>query len=234
MRLFELTKTKITPDDEEYYKKLAKTYIIPWNETTLVNFEFIKKIKQDCQPYLQEVGSKVFEGGGLWRGMQDGHKPRQLKTARLQDRKPRDSSQQIHDGMNEYFDSRFGHPFRNGVFVTGEGGEYGEYGFPFQIFPIGNFDYLWSTDVPDLMGTVDAYEWRPEKYRYSAEDLQERHQQMINTFIKSELTGYETKHLAAAAFSGNEIMLWCEQYYALSRTVARNENFIMAAQNIIR
>ena len=232
MRLFEIEKTIITPEDEKYYKQLAKTYLLPWSNATVANFEFVKKVKQDCQPYLQEAGSSVFSGNGIWRGINESD-PRLRKTARLENREPAGTPLIVHKYVNEYLNKKFGHPFRNGVFVTGERGQYGTYGVPYQIFPIGKFEYLWSDKVKDLLFTLRDFERdndfdSPENYSYEKE-LKPK----LVKFTR-KLRGYKKTDLPAAAFSGNEIMIWCKQYYALHRSIARNEKFADAAANIIR
>jgi len=179
--------TKITPEDDEFYRKLGKYHGVPMTESVMMNFAFVNQIKEDCQPYLKEMDNLVFSGRGLWRGMDSPNKKLRItKTTRLDNRIPKDMPQYIHDKLNEYFDRRFGHPYRNGVFATGPAGEYFVYGEAYQIFPIGNFDYIWSMDIEDLMGTLGDFDFGPEEKIVDLDAHTETMDRQIDTFIKSK------------------------------------------------
>ena len=118
-------------------------------------------IVDKCKPYLQEIhwnvaevvmyrgllNSKGFEARGMDAG---------IKQARLSSRRPRDSSQEVHDDMNVFFDKNYGHPYRDGVFVSGRRSEAGSYGEAYAIFPVGEYDYIWHPDVTDLLTSTGA------------------------------------------------------------------------------
>lgn len=234
MKIFELTQTKITPADVSFYRILADSYGgFGLTEEMIQNFDFIKKIREDCQPYIKEAGSDIFKNG-MWRGIKGtDKKPRLLKTARLENRTPTDMPVYLHGKLNEYFDNRFGHPYRNGVFVTGDQSEAMNYGEAYQIFPIGEFDYLWSPDVDDLMTEIDGFQWDSKEIT----DLDAQNEAMdrqIAKFIKSSLRNYKNNYLGKAVQSHTEIMLWTKQYYAIHEDITVNYHMRDAYKNIIR
>ena len=219
MRINELIDNSTDPKDLKYYSQLAKTYGLSYGEKTMSNFKFMGKIKRDCQPYLKQAGNMVFRNG-LWRGLGlDNPSARMTKTARLGDRIPRDMDQGLHEKLNVFFNNTYGHPYRNGVFVTGDADEASQYGQLYQIFPIGNFDYLWSPDIPDLMGALSTYNHYNEDF---------------NEWMSENLTTYRGNDLQHAARMNTEIMLWTKQYYALSAGAIMGDSQKDAYLNILR
>lgn len=219
MRINELIDNLTDPKDLAYYRKLAKTYGLPLSEATIENFKFMAKIKRDCQPYLKQAGNLVFREG-MWRGLGlDNPSERMTKTARLDDRVPRDMDQDLHESLNVFFNDTYGHPYRNGVFVTGDRAEASQYGELYQIFPIGKFDYLWSPEIPDLMGALSMY-------NYYNEDFDE--------WMSANLTTYRDNDLQHAVRMNSEIMLWTKQYYALASRTPADTAWQDAYLNILR
>ncbi len=73
-------------------------------------------------------------------------------------RKPTDSPQWLHDALNENIEAKTGIAFRSkSVFVVPSADIASNYGMPYIVFPIGDYDYAWSTILLDAM--YDLYGW---------------------------------------------------------------------------
>ena len=164
-------------------------------------------IKQDCQPYLQSVTDPLR----LFRGMAyEGKMSLLRKQIRLNDRKPKAMNDEIHNVINDYFTREFGEPFRNALFVISNSNLASSFGIVYNIFPIGEFTYLWSPKVEDLNYNIlnGALETSPGK---SKEDLiDELHHQLSKYH-------YRTHGLNDALDFKHEIMIRCKEYYALPK-----------------
>ena len=197
--------------------------------------DMFHKIYQNCQPFLQEIGDpNKFT---LYRGIQDTaftENPYQgIKDVRLDNRLPTDTSQSDHTEINQYFEEAYGHPYRNGLFVTGTALIAENYGDVYAIFPIGKFDYIWHPKIPDLyseiiqdeagsdhwrdfashqigkenMEALDIREWDNFRDMYSQVDL-------LSWYIDEQVGPYKTDQLKVGIRKARtEIMIWVKQYY---------------------
>ena len=120
------------------------------------------------------------------------------KGVRLIDRTPAASSDDTHKMLNNRFTELYGEPFRNAMFATGSERKTWTYGLPFQIFPIGEFTFLWSPTVGDLWAQLEIV-------KYQSLDL-------VDKLIES----YQTVDLKSASLSNKEVMIRCKNYYAMS------------------
>lgn len=74
------------------------------------------------------------------------------------DRKPRDTTQYVHDLVNAYFVKRFGVKVRSeGLFATGDRHTAEKYGHPYYAFPVGQFKFVWGTHKGDPV--MDTLHW---------------------------------------------------------------------------
>ena len=115
------------------------------------NFDLIIK---NCQPYLRQIKNDL-----MFRGLtipQDSNAAFGKKKARLDGREPMDTSPKIHNSLNKHFTEEYGHPYRNGVFTTGDSNIAGKYGDTMMIFPIGDFEFIWHPEIKDLFQNVYA------------------------------------------------------------------------------
>jgi len=196
--------------------------------------EDVRKLKQlaqlvykNCQPFLEEIDYEVGEYV-LYRGINKGKDIAQIFTnqllSRRPDRMPLHTDQFAHDAFNEYFTKKFNHPFRNALFVTGNIKIAKDYGTPYAVFPIGDFEYLWAKNTTDL---YVAY-----SYTEPAKDFS-----ILNKFMNYAGVGMDSDSFASikkdtfkwlnddvefsqedlkdAIETGNEIMLWVDNYYAI-------------------
>ena len=183
------------------------------------------QVKKDCKFYLSQIdpgkdilyrGIRDKELAGTGRGMTDTFIK---KDVRLDDRNPKDTDAKAHEYINNYFVEHYGAPFRNGLFATGRESESFKYGTSFQIFPIGNFEFLWSASVKDLwvesrplriaLGDASRGD-NPEHWR------DERVKKELDIFEQAILGSYRTTNLSAAVKSDTEVMMRPNSYYATS------------------
>ncbi len=169
--------------------------------------EILKLIKKDCKPFLQRIGNKIGSYK-LYRGMGFAENKDTIvrKSVRLGDRRPMSTAQSKHDRYNKFFVTMFGEPFRNALFVSGDEDMAKYYGEPYVIFPIGDFDWVWSTAINDIAMDIrwpDVNGWvnMPPDQITVDEKLGS-----LNYTINSNFIG--------AIKSGNEIMIRGKEYYA--------------------
>ena len=129
------------------------------------------EIYQNCQQYLQEVGNKPYKYA-MYRGISGiassaipglaGHDFDEStfgkKDVRLNDRKPLDTGEQEHAQVNAALKELYGHPYRNGLFVSGNYNVASGYGDLYCVFPIGKYEYIWHDTIDDLYSHVAGYD----------------------------------------------------------------------------
>ena len=164
------------------------------NEMTEKNLQMIEAfksaVKKGCKPYLNSV-KKCPVTKSLYRGIV-GNQAMMSKRVRT-NRKPKDLKQDLHEMADMLFLEHWGWRARSsGMFATGDYGTTLPYGdSAYMVFPQGKFKFLWSPKIDDMV-------------RINFERVSE--------IIKNE---YTDKDLCAAIASGHEIMIQCENYYAI-------------------
>ena len=178
--------------------------------------EVVKMIIRDCKPFLeQSYGTDYL----MYRGVQGLHKEgirNELggvmygkKTVRF-DRAPLSSLKPDHEAINAWFRENFNVSARSAaMFVFGEKAGnriLSSYGTPCIVFPIGEFQYIWSPNVRDLYITLNI----PSHVR------DEANPNALKDFIFKELdeVGYTNEDINRALKSTSEIMVVCKSYYA--------------------
>ena len=180
----------------------------------------LEKFKTDCAFMLTQLkGSKGNDL--LFHGTTNSPKGEwEIRTFK-QRTKPRDSSNYLHDKVNELFTDMFGSPARNWLFTTGILNEARVYGKTLEgvlvIFPIGKFEWLCGLDedLRDLTG------WHTRVTRQlmdTAKELtyDERQIQAAN-YIVSRMRHMRWLHnekLIECIRSGHEIHVKCNKFYA--------------------
>jgi len=175
--------------------------------------DILATIEKDCKPFLSLIGGDISKYR-MFRGMPFSRNSGNIfrKQIRLDDRRPMSTADIKHDRYNHFFQEVYGQPFRNSLFATGDRKMAKYYGYPFVVFPIGNFDWLWSKDVNDL--ALDIH-FPPVAGFHNVPPSQE----VIDD--KLEFAGYRKNHdLKAAIASGNEIMIRGKEYYAVRTAVS--------------
>jgi len=168
-----------------------------------------KTILRDCGPYLSMIGNKPTQYK-IWRGTND------IGTVFSKNkcpfnRSPRDTDEEVHWVVDEWFLERTGIRFRsNATFGTGDYDVVvSNYGSPYIIFPIGEFSYCWSTKVADM--TYDLF--NPDEGEILGTEVKKIQSELKKSnyvFNESMRQAIESKH---------EIMLHCPNgYYAVAYT----------------
>jgi len=172
-------------------------------EKTII--ETLLKIGQECKFYLKEAGLEAFS---LYRGLESSISTVD-KNIRLQGRETQAMSMDLKQYVNEFFTEYYGAPFRDSLFCTGDLQETDNFGYPYVIFPKGNFKYLWSPEVKDM-----NYKFNAWLHRFKKDiDPNNTSQVFINNVLSP--TEYKTTDLPSAIKSKNEIMIRGTGYYGI-------------------
>jgi len=196
------------------------------------------KIHEECMPWLT-----ASKGYIIWRGQKAScyrYGPCKVRK----NRKPLDTPLDVHKEFDKIFKKHFGWQCRSeGLLVSGDKQVAGSYGRPFQIFPIGKFRFVWSKQVHDLYGRYVEFmskegityagggDWKQtnlpkhqdtktlvmksDDLYLSKETLaayQNKVFKQLDDLIKKE---YSDKNIVSAIKSQNEIMIDCDEYYAI-------------------
>jgi len=182
----------------------------------------IAGIKQDCQPWLKQINYDISTFP-IYRGLGTVEKPVLKKKVRLLKRRPTDTSEGAHELLNKSFTTLFGEPFRNAMFASGDFTVTNDYGNLYMVFPIGEFTFIWSSDVKDIFSEHEnqldriAAGYDPEDGTMPIDDIEGTMLEYVNNL------GYHTTDLKNAIASGSEIMIRCESYYALQISLWQDE-----------
>lgn len=198
-------------------------------------FELI--LLEECQLFLDEF-KKIYLNGTklpLRRGMTFQPTEHVTKIKVNKNRKPSNTNIRVHNAADQWFLNTFGVKARSqSFFCTSSKTVANDYGFPFFVFPVGNFDIIWSRQVNDLF----MYLRESTILKNAGVEVSDRTQakEMINDpSIISDKLLYETvsKILDSADYvkgkldealaSKNEIMVLCDYYYVAED---RNEDVI--------
>jgi hypothetical protein len=130
----------------------------------LENFSEVKGIlNKDCSKFINEMVSTKSEI--LFRGFNflgDHKSPIKgvYEVDSQRGRFPKDMRMKFSDRLDDFFEDKFGERLRrNGVFVTKNPYTASNYSEPstksYIFFPIGDYKYYWSNDIPDLFTYVE-------------------------------------------------------------------------------
>ena len=181
-------------------------------EQELSSSNYLQIIEEKCKPFLSDVKkAKRF----LLSGKRSSKVVFQREVRK--NRKPKDTSKTIHDLANVYFKDKFGVEARNkSIFCTGDLSETGRYGDTYLIFPVGEYEIIWSPKVKDFtVHVTDKKNFKKYSKAYHKIGTEEEREKQLNQFIKDIVDTYKTGDLKKAIKSKNEIMLICEEYIAV-------------------
>jgi hypothetical protein len=183
-------------------------------------------ILRDCKPYLQMMnyGAVTSTNWGktftwLYRGMEAAYatsrpwenyiEPISVRT----DRRPRDTNQILHQIIDDWQAENLGFRGRTaGLFVSGSMSTSGDYGLPYVVFPIGQFNYYWAERVRDMAtsaGECAGSAWKTP----DPELIPEITQEIQNMLAKAEWHKNEGMQLYLNTYRRNEMVLDCKQFY---------------------
>lgn len=163
-------------------------------------------IMKNCSKYLRENNDPTMNI--MWRGMPFKSQGSVVKTVR-KDRKPVDTNFKVHGILDEWFNDTFGLRARSqGLFVTGDMKQAGTYGERFIIFPVGDYKYVWSPEVRDLLKVAKSD---------IALVLRDKPQSDHESAIRGIMDGlnYQTDGLVEALRTKHEVVMMCDQYIAV-------------------
>jgi hypothetical protein len=162
--------------------------------------EAISFIRKNCKPFLKSVGYKNHK---MFRGTDGGDAAEMFIGTPRKKRLPSDMDRGDQKLFDKAFYKVFGwHPRSEGLFVTGNYSSANRYGPIYQIFPIGNFKFIYSKDVEDL---YEEYNDDFSGYKKEIDDDRP-------AFIKKH---YTDQYLKQGIKAGVEITLLCEKYLAI-------------------
>jgi hypothetical protein len=114
----------------------------------------LKILENDCKEYINLLKS-CTKGSYLFRGFREQIDSYRKFDHNMDFRKPVNTPKKIHDLINSVFEPKFGWKIRNGVFCYGFNSSNGNpnelgYGKQHILFPIGEFNFVYSPDHFDI------------------------------------------------------------------------------------
>lgn len=156
-------------------------------------------LEQKCKPFLEEIGYDV-DRYTLLRGSRLSDPSSMIPGTRMffgpgaiENRTPKAMPVSIHKRLNDLFISKFGIPFRNSAFATGDYEQAADFGTVCMFFPVGEFKYCWSPYQKDLFHSIDKKDGK-----FTDNELKE----IVDT--------YQTTNLKQAIIDKVEIMVYCQ------------------------
>lgn len=195
--------------------KMLYQDVYDWND-----FKFFDVIKENCKQYLAEIKdpTKVI----AYRGIRDrgDHGFISVKDTRT-NRQPLDTNKGLSAKIDEWFKREYGIRFRSSAnFAAGDSNIAGKFGDVYIMFPIGDYDYVWSPNYSDITEDFQQYvemhaKQYPEEYNYIfKEGVKYIHPKHLNDFMKDGHYKFNTGLVdALTKHKRNEIMIHCKKYY---------------------
>lgn len=193
-------------------KPTFKQFLTEQDTETEAAAQAVESIVRDCQPYLKDID---YDPGKymLHRGMPISD-PFVTKKVR-KGRKPTDMPDELHDMIDSWMDDELDAPFRSyAIFASGSEKFAKRYGTAYIIFPIGQYQFAWSQKAHDLYDKLENAEIID--HMHTAEN-QHKFTQELEQFLDS--LNYQTTDMQSAIKSGHEIMIHCERYYAVNKSL---------------
>lgn len=199
----------------------------------MMNEPFELILLEECSTFLEKFKSIYHNGTKkpLRRGMLLQSDDDIVKVKVNKNRTPMNTHRRIHEAADDWFLERFGVRARSqSVFCTSSTKVANDYGFPFLVFPAGNYEVIWSRKINDLFFVLSEgnilSRIRGEKYmNRDAEPLIDDKNEVSDKELYDAVytildeSDYVKGHLDQALASKNEIMVHCDHYY-----VAKHDN----------
>jgi len=185
MRLKRYINENLSPFDREGFN----------NAIEKLHSEIIPLLKKDCAPFIRELkGANSYLFSGIDKKI-DSIISREL-TRDI--RNPiGDLDDKTRDKINLELKEKFGFDRSTNVkFGTGDYATASNYGYGYMIFPIGNFQYIWSPKIQNL------------NVWFRTHDKDDK-------TIQKAVNSYKNKNLKKAIKSKNEIAIFCKSYYII-------------------
>lgn len=162
-----------------------------------------QQFEKDCAFFIKES-----HGLKMYRGAQKDFPSGTFRPFKKRE-DPVNSPMRLHDQVNDFFMEKFGQPFRNGLFATGDLGMARSYGHPYIVVPKGRFFWLCNTEIPDMTESLYsefAHEQGLEEYYAINKTLDA---------VEKSKKWIDSVDLKQCIESKCEIMLWCSHGYYL-------------------
>jgi hypothetical protein len=183
------------------------------------NIEVIwDKLTKDCMSFLKELkNSNSKRKQFFYRGTTKKIAGNITKIKTRNDRKPRNTPEEIHNYLDKEFLKKFGWKARSeGVFTTSHSRT--GYGESYIFFPIGKYKYIFSTQILDLYSHLGGG-YIDDLYLDDNNNI-EIIDDAINTYISNNMKrAMETMH---------ETIFKCKEYYMI------NSNYNDVLYNLIK
>lgn len=184
---------------------------------------FINMLHNDVK---DEIINNANSNNFLFRGISSFNKVSTFdKFKSISDREPVDTPKQIHDMIDRALYKKFGwKPRSEGVFTTGSYSDAHGYGRTYIFFPIGDYEFVWSTTIKDcyLKAKKIIIEYNNKVQNQKLAILHSK-SQMLNSKEFEELfidnfsfDSFKDNDLTSAINSGNEIIFKCKEYYLVN------------------
>lgn len=175
----------------------------------------VECIARACKPFLSQISINT---PSLARGQSVGLLPvvegLYISTT-LPNRKPRDTSFEVHQIADQWFEKKFGIKYRSDhvVFVTSNESIASDYGNAGIIIPIGDFSFCWTSQYEDIFyDKLNSSHIQFEMDLMADKNPVTKEQVIIDIL---ENAHYQDTNLKAAIDSQNEIMIHCQKYFYL-------------------
>lgn len=192
-------------------------------------FDIESFLHRECQPFFDaSKGSGLAVRGisqagpviGKFNTPSSRHPIPVHKMTVRKDRKTLSTPEVYHHAIDEWMKDKFGIAGRTGsVFVFGErsADSTENYGARYFVIPRGEFKFIWSPKVADLYDTM-LEEFGPV---FNHGDVGELPPGEVTEYMNT--LQYSDRDFNAALQSGNEIMIDCQNYYAIPYTATTGE-----------
>lgn len=181
--------------------------------------ELLTVLERDCKKFIKETGGFLFRGTNRTLGG-DIYK----KTNPREDRRPVDTPRMVHALADELYFKKFGWKVRSeGLFTATNISMTAGYGSNrYLVFPIGNFEYVWSEDSYDFFITQSNL---ASDYQRSTGTGKDMKKQFPKEIMQGLVDMYTDKNLKKAWSDrqSREIILHCPNGYYYVNTLSIGE-----------
>ena len=136
-------------------------------------------IEKNCKQFLKEFGVRYVHLSFIYRGM----KTRNIKQFSIikarTDRKPRYIEEDLHKYLCKISKELFGWNARTEGVFTGSANITNAYGQRDIFIPIGKYKYVYNTDVSEIYGLYDDYDYLNDKNEPYWKDEQEKRDKLL-------------------------------------------------------
>lgn len=171
-------------------------------------------VLQHCRPFLEMIDYDL-DTYTLYRGVNDNSLSRgkeiapgmTIKSGHVESRIPKGTPKHVYNEFNNLFAKKFGVPFRNGVFATGNYLWATRFGNTHMVIPIGDFKFCWSPTIRDF----GEYIMDNPYSTLTDEDFE-----VTDNYIQATIDAHIDTDLKRAIKSYHEIAIYCDKCLIIS------------------